>query len=136
MHYLGSCKCKQWKLRVSTDEALGNLNPRVCDCEYCKSHPSAIISGSDMQIEFLGDRENITIDINGDELALFYRCKACGDLLAVGCEIDGQLRGAVNSSLLDRKDLLGSSVAIQPRLLSASEKMQRWGKLWGKLNGV
>jgi hypothetical protein len=55
------------------------------------------------------------------------------DLLAVGREIDGQLRGAVNSLLLEQNASLGPNVPIRPRLLSASEKLERWSKLWGKL---
>lgn len=136
MHYLGSCKCKQWALIVSTEEPLGNLSPRVCDCDYCQSHPSAIISAPAMIIELMGEHDNLTTHKNGDELATFYRCKSCGEQLAVGREFDGELRGAVNAWLLDQKNSLGPSVAIQPRLLSADDKVKRWGTLWGKLKIV
>ena len=136
MKHSGSCRCKQWTLLVSTEAALSNLNPRVCDCDYCKAHPSAIISAPDMLIELSGNSANLSVDKNGDELAAFYRCKSCTQFLAVGCEIDGQLRGAVNASLLDEKSSLGPAIPIQPRLLSAAEKLARWSKLWGKLKGV
>jgi hypothetical protein len=86
-----------------------------------------------MVIELQGHGDNVDIDTNGDRLARFYRCGTCGDLLAVGCEIDGELRGAVNSEMLDQKDGFGEAVRIQPRLLSANEKLVRWGKLWGRL---
>ena len=89
-----------------------------------------------MVIELIGDSGNVLANRNGDRLASFYHCVSCGDLLAVGCEIDGRLRGAVNALLLDQKDSLGESVPIQPRLLSSVEKLARWRKLWGELNGV
>jgi hypothetical protein len=133
MNYSGSCKCKQWKIRVSIAEPLSGLNPRVCDCDYCRSHPSAVISDPRMTIELIGASGNLVVNRNGDRLASFYHCTGCGELLAVGCEIDGRQRGAVNGLLLDQKDSLGDSVPIQPRLLSREEKLSRWGKLWGTL---
>jgi hypothetical protein len=136
MNYLGSCPCKKWKISVSTAEPLGSFNPRVCDCEYCQSHPSALISEPRMAIELLNNGGTLVVNGNGDALASFYHCDTCGELLAVGCEIDGQRRGAVNALLLDQKDSFGKPVPIQPRLLSAVEKLNRWGKLWGSLNGV
>ena len=132
----GSCKCKRWLIQVSTAEALSKLNPRVCDCSYCMAHPAAIISDPGMRIRLMGDASNLVVNKNGDELASFYHCAHCGDMLSVGCVIHGQLRGAVNSLLLDQQELLGASVPIQPRLLSVDEKLERWSKLWGSLEGV
>ncbi|MGH1543718.1 MAG: hypothetical protein ACRBHB_25185 [Arenicella sp.] len=87
-----------------------------------------------MVIDFFGGE--ITINQNGDQLANFYYCDYCGDLLAVGCHLNDQLRGAVNPDLLRNANQLGKPIQIQPRLLSADEKLDRWGKLWGVLNGV
>lgn len=87
-----------------------------------------------MMIEFLGGE--IEMIKNGDELANFYNCNYCGDFLAVGCTINGKLRGAVNSNLLHGSCKLGKSIKVQPRLLKPNEKLDRWGRLWGMLNGV
>jgi hypothetical protein len=87
-----------------------------------------------MIIDFVGG--GTSINQNGDQLANFYYCDCCGDLLAVGCTLNVQLRGAVNPNLLRNADQLGKPIRIQPRLLSADEKLDRWGKLWGVLNGV
>lgn len=113
---------------------LENLNPRICDCEYCQSHPSAIISDLEMIIKFTGGTPNILN--NGDKLANFYYCFQCGDFLAVGCKLNGILRGAVNHALFGGAALFGKPVQIQPRLLRPSEKLDRWAKLWGVLDGV
>jgi len=134
MPYKGSCNCNQWQVEVSVAKPLGDLNPRICDCSYCKNNPSAIISDPNMVINLVGDE--ITIKKNGDQLANFYYCDRCGDLLAVGCDLNGQLRGAVNANLLRNAHQLGKPINIQPQLLNASEKLDRWGKLWGVLNGV
>jgi hypothetical protein len=133
MNYLGSCPCKTWVIRVSIAEPLSNLNPRVCDCDYCQAHPSAVISHPDMHIELLGDETRMTSHQNGDRLASFRRCSACDALLAVTCEIRGRLRGAANAHLIEQRAELGPQVAIQPRLLAAAEKLLRWEKLWGEV---
>lgn len=73
---------------------------------------------------------------NGDELANFYYCNHCGDFLAVGCNLNGELRGAVNSNLLQSASNLGDRIRIQPRLLSPNEKLERWAQLWGALKGL
>jgi hypothetical protein len=86
-----------------------------------------------MVIELLGKVEHLVTNKNGDQLASFYHCSSCGDLLAVGCEIDGQLRGAVNALLLDQRASLGTPVQIQPKFLPSAEKLSRWKTLWGKL---
>ena len=87
-----------------------------------------------MTVVFIGD--GVSTKKNGDQLANFYYCKGCSILLAVGCNINGQLRGAVNSNLLQDVNQLGKPVQIQPRLLSANEKLERWNKLWGVLSGL
>jgi hypothetical protein len=89
-----------------------------------------------MEIQLRGDSINLVVNTNGDQLASFYHCASCGELLAVGCEINGALRGAANALLLEQRHSLGKSMPIQPRLLSSGEKLARWGKLWGTIKGV
>lgn len=130
----GSCHCGQWQVKVRVDRSMGDLNPRVCDCNYCRNHPSAVISDPGMKIDLTGGE--YTFDQNGDRQAKFFRCNYCGDLLVVGCNIDGELRGAVNSGLFGETYRFGEPVQIQPWLLSSKERLARWGKLWGYLYGV
>ena len=134
MIYKGSCNCHRWQVEVEATKPLGDFNPRSCDCDYCKNSPSEIISDPNMRVDLVGGE--ITINTNGDQLANFYYCDSCGDLLAVGREFNNQLRGAVNANLLHDSDQLGKTIEIQPRLLSADEKLDRWGKLWGQLNVI
>lgn len=134
MQYEGSCSCRKWKVLVNLPSSINDFNPRVCDCSFCQSNPSAVISDPEMEVVLQGS--GLTIAKIGDQLANFYSCIGCGDILAVGRDFDGQLRGAVNSNLLLDRSLLGPSVAIQPRFLSADEKLDRWGKLWGALKVV
>lgn len=132
MLFKGSCKCNRWYVEVQLAEPLEALNPRICDCNYCQASPSPIISDPTMSAIFTGD--GISTKQNGDQLADFYHCKDCNQLLAVGCNINSQLRGAVNLNLLKGVDQLGDPIQVQPRLLSADQKLERWGKLWGFLS--
>jgi hypothetical protein len=134
MHYKGSCSCNRWKVEIEVTKSLEEFNSRICDCNYCQDNPSEIISDPNMKIEFLGGEA--LINHNGDQLANFYYCDCCSDFLAVGCDIKGQQRGAVNSNLLHSSCKLGKPIIIQPRLLNSNEKLDRWGKLWGVLNGI
>jgi hypothetical protein len=43
---------------------------------------------------------------------------------------------AKNPALFGDAKLFGEPVKIQPRLLTANEKSERWSKLWGTLEGV
>lgn len=76
----------------------------------------------------------IEIEKNGDQLANFYRCANCKQLIAVGCVLNGVSRGAINPELFSNVSEFGEPIHIQPRLLSAQEKLQRWEALWGVLN--
>ena len=134
MIYKGSCNCNRWQVEVEVTTPLSGFNPRSCDCDYCQNTSSAIISDPNMIIHLVGGE--FMIDKNGDQLANFYYCDSCGDLLAAGRDFNNQLRGAVNANLLRDSGQLGKAIEVQPRLLSAGEKLDRWGKLWGQLNGV
>jgi len=132
MIYKGSCNCNRWQVEVEVTKPLSEFNPRFCDCDYCKNSPSEIISDPNMKVDLVGGK--FTINKNGDQLANFYYCDSCDDLLAVGRDFNNQLRGAVNVNLFRDSSQLGQAIAIQPRLLSADEKLDRWGKLWGQLS--
>ena len=132
MIYKGSCNCNGWQVEVEVTKPLGDFNPRSCDCDYCKNSPSEIISDPNMRVDLMGGE--ITINKNGDQLANFYYCDSCGDLLAVGRYFNNQLRGAVNANLLRDSGQLGKTIEIQPRLLNADEKLDRWQRLWGQVN--
>ena len=119
MIYKGSCKCGLWQANMDLAKSLRDLSPRVCDCEYCQSHPSAIVSDPEMTINLIGDTPKISK--NGDQLAGFYCCSQCNYLLAVGCNLKGTLRGAVNHALFGGAELFGEPIQIQPRLLQKNK---------------
>ena len=131
MNLIGNCKCGKVKVSVSAEVDAITLNPRVCDCEYCQSHPSKIISHLAMKINLSIPFSEFKIDMNGDRLAGFYRCRDCDSLVFVGCRIDGVMRGAVNSEFFPSDIEFGDILKISPKHLSANEKIKRWSDLWG-----
>jgi len=86
-----------------------------------------------MVISICSGESGLQLNYNGSGQAAFYHCKRCDLLVAVGATIAGQLRGAVNVYLLQDRDQFAQPIAIQPRLLSPSEKMERWAKIWATL---
>jgi len=84
-----------------------------------------------MRVDLVGGE--FTIKKNGDQLADFYYCDCCGDLLAVGRDFNNQLRGAVNANLLCDSAQLGQAIAVQPQLLSVDEKLDHWGDVMGAI---
>lgn len=130
MYYKGSCRCKRWQVEIEITRPLKAFNPRVCDCHYCQRHPSSVISDPDMVIKFVGGEASI--NQNGDRLANFYYCKDCGDFLSVGCNLNGQQHGAVNTNLFGSSKQFGKPI----HRLNSDEKLERWGKLWGVVNGL
>lgn len=136
MEFLGKCKCGNSTILLEGAESLGALNPRICDCEFCKSNPSAIVSGPGLTITVSTENGGFTNRLNGSEQAVFYHCAYCNQMLAVGAEIAGQQKGALNALLLDDQEHLGEPVAIQPRLLEPHEKLKRWSNLWCELRIV
>ena len=121
------------RVTVVTEENTRTIHPRICDCDYCKRNPSSVISHPSMVIEVLRNLNDLKIEKNGDGLASFYRCPGCNILIVVACEISGALRGAVNVDLLNCTDSFGKSVNVSPKSLTAQEKLERWGNLWGTI---
>ncbi|WP_434360306.1 hypothetical protein NF212_07615 [Parasalinivibrio latis] len=133
MNSSGNCRCNSVSLHVSAEIDFSELNPRRCDCDYCREKPAALISHPTMEVEVGVPLNSMKAEQNGDRLATFYRCKTCDDLIVVGAKIDGEWRGAVNGELLSCRSELGDDVAISPKKLSPSEKQARWKKLWAKI---
>ncbi len=132
--YAGACRCGSWTFEAVFSQPVSALTPRRCGCDYCRAYPSLIVSDPDMRAQLRGG-EAFTRD-NGDRLATFYYCRGCEDLLAIGCSIEGELRGALNAGLLSGTEGMRDATLVQPRVLDAAAKVKRWGALWGVLSGL
>ncbi len=133
MKLYGVCKCGNCEVVAEGSIELSTLVPRICDCEYCQLHPSAVVSSPNMAVSVKAEASSIYQAVNGSGQAVFYHCKGCNQLLAVGAIFSGVSLGAVNACLFGNSDQFAEPISIQPWLLSPAEKMARWSKLWGGL---
>jgi hypothetical protein len=118
------------------EDDISDLNPRACDCDFCRENPSLLLSCPAMKIEVFSSGNSLNELHNGSGLATFYQCSCCKQILAVGAQLDGRLRGAVNALLFADQYLLKKPDLVQPRLLGSGEKEHRWAAIWGQLNVV
>lgn len=132
MKLQGQCQCGRCKATTQGPMESRELRPRICDCDYCQQHPSAIISHPEINTEIAGDAP-IYVATNGSGQANFYHCQECHQLLAVGAIFDDVLLGAVNGRMFGDLAQFGEPIAIQPWKLSPQEKAARWPTVWGKL---
>lgn len=135
MKYMGKCACASTQVAVESTLALDSLIPRVCDCDYCQSLTldAALVSEPQLSIEIVTAAAGLRRASNGSGQATFFHCQQCDQLIAVGAELDNGWQGAVNCCLFQPALAFAEPVAIQPRLLPAAEKRQRWSALWGRL---
>ena len=135
MKYLAQCSCGKNKVAVEADIDFDKLVPRSCDCDSCRelSLPAAMISDPALNISIVKENTGLHVRKNGSEQASFFHCKSCDQLLAVGANIEGRFRGAVNAFLFKTINF-SEALPIQPRLLSQAEKIQRWKEIWGNLH--
>mgnify|MGYP005990879403 CR=1 FL=1 len=134
MKYLGQCSCGKNQVVVETAVDFEKLVPRSCDCDSCQSSslPAAMVSDPALNIAIVKEDDGLQTRKNGSEQASFLHCKRCDQLLVVGANLEGRYRGAVNAFLFKSINF-SKAIPIRPRLLSQTEKIKRWNKIWGNL---
>lgn len=130
--YIGFCSCKLTTFRIELPSVLSAYHPRACDCDFCTQRRIAYLSdpagtGSIGSVAPLSEQQQ------GSEQAKFLTCSSCGDVIAATCTFNGQLKGAINATLLEKREALGTSETASPKLLPPQEKKLRWEHLWMNL---
>ncbi|MEO0973852.1 MAG: aldehyde-activating protein, partial [Pseudomonadota bacterium] len=92
-------------MRIALPKPLPGYTARACDCDYCCAREAAYLSAGDASIEVRSDA-GLRRDRQGSEQAQFLSCSACDSLMAVVCETDEGLIGAVNARWLRDRHLL------------------------------
>lgn len=127
----GGCYCGSLQVTLRLTRAPDSYTPRACDCGFCRKHAAAYISDSlgslEIEIGAAADRGSFR---QGSEAAECLFCRRCGVLVAVTCEIEGRLYGAVNVRSLNPAVSFGPEQSASPKQLSATDKLQRWQSLW------
>jgi hypothetical protein len=127
----GSCHCDCLRVELSTRLNPAAINPRACDCSFCRKHGAAYISDSAGRLQIAVSEPAALLSYQqGSEAALFQLCARCGVLVAVTYAHANRLFGAVNAGCLNDSTVLGSRTPASPQLLSPEEKVSRWIQLW------
>lgn len=133
MNYSSSCQCGKIVIQLSLPHAIETIEPRICDCDFCKSHELTYLSEPAGEL-FIAGGSGLRQLTQGSEQAIFWQCKSCNQIVAVTSEFEGQIKGAVNGNLFTKKRTLKNPVPVSPKNLSPEKKRERWMSMWLKVN--
>lgn len=128
-HRSGSCRCAAVRVELQLPCPLTRITPRRCDCDYCTAHDGIYLSHPRGRLDIYAAHP-LRTERQGSGLARMLHCADCGDLIAVTCEIDGRLRGALRAAILDDAALLPAAETVSPKRLRPDEKLDRWRSVW------
>ena len=141
----GGCYCGNIKLTAGLTRDPASYAPRLCDCTFCKKHAAGYLSDplGTLHISVVDEEKLTRFKQEKDGNAEFLVCKDCGVLTSVvfqrlsieSIAAENGSRtviGAINSRSIDDFEAVFPlpPVSVSPRLLSASEKIDRWSANW------
>ncbi len=132
MHELsGGCRCANVSVRVELGLPPAHCHPRVCDCDFCVGFGSAYLSDPEGSLTIhIKDASKIEQVRQGNKIAEFLLCRACGVLVAALYEESGRSFGVVNARVLGDRETFGAEVPVSPKQLGTEERTARWKRLW------
>jgi hypothetical protein len=129
----GGCHCGSVGVFFETAQTPASLQPRACDCSFCRRHSASWVSDAQGRIcVAAADPADVRSERQGSETARFLLCAHCGVLVAVVLEAEAERFGAVNAGCLADRPVFAPEVIASPQLLSPAEKMGRWRMLWAR----
>ncbi len=129
--YQGGCYCGNLQLKLSSTLAIPDLQPRACDCRFCRKHDAAWISDARGTLHVSSSEpQAVSRFRQGSSAAEFLLCQRCGVLAAVLYRPDDGCFAAVNSKAIDTAQPFPPAVCASPQKLGKSEKIARWRSLW------
>jgi len=126
----GSCHCAGLAVELSSPAPATALQPRACDCGFCRKHVAAWLSDARGRLRILARGDLLRAYQQGSGQARFLFCGGCGVLVVVTIDAGGRVFGAVNTACLDDAPALGAVVAVSPQSLGADAKLARWREVW------
>lgn len=133
MHILsGSCHCGRCTVTLTLPQPPGSYAPRRCDCDFCTARHLLYLSDPNGQLH-ISANSALTRLKQGSEQAEFLACSQCHTIVAVCYREAENCVGAINANLLQPQHPFAEAVTVQPRLLAAETKTERWKQLWTPL---
>lgn len=132
MHNLsGSCHCGNVQIEIGLPLAPKAYNPRACDCDFCTKHGAAYVSDPNGSLVIRIKSEQFLRKYRqGSGIAECLLCSNCGVLVAISYQSDGKTFATLNAKVLDSAVGFAQDQVVSPKKLSASEKTERWKKMW------
>jgi Uncharacterized conserved protein len=126
----GGCYCGNITADIELTSPPSALNPRACDCDFCREHGAAYISDP---------QGKLTISVNepsllgryhqGSGTADFLFCRQCGVLVGVSFQQAQHIYATINANIIEAAGF-GNTCSASPKKLSTAEKMARWQAVW------
>lgn len=128
----GSCLCGSVTVEIQLPQPASAYVPRRCDCDFCTSRNLQYLSDAKGQLQIHSPKPLQRLR-QGSEQAEFLACSHCHTIVAV-CYREAEICvGAINAALLKPRSLFAEAVTVQPKLLAADTKTERWKQLWTPL---
>jgi hypothetical protein len=128
----GTCICGDVRCNIQLPQPAAAYAPRRCDCDFCTAQQLLYLSDAKGQLRIRANTRLTRIK-QGSEQAEFLACSHCQTVVAV-CYREAEICvGAINASLLQPQSQFATAVTVQPKLLAAETKTERWKQLWTPL---
>jgi len=117
-------------LILFADKDLEGFIPRRCSCSMCRKHGASYISDPEARLMLrYRDETQLSLYRFGHRTAQWVICSECGVLVAVLCEIAGQLRAVVRVQSMEEY-FPRPEVATNFESESVEERLQRRARTW------
>jgi hypothetical protein len=129
--HAGGCACGAVSYRFFCDLSLEQIEPRACQCQFCRPRGSSYISATHGRLEVrVRDARFLYSHVFGTDTADFVHCGSCNHLVYVSSEVDGRLYGlVVEQSLYENLDVgRGRAVDFSAETLEA--RLARRAATW------
>ena len=131
MRVRGGCHCGNLSLEAELTRAPADVQPRACDCSFCRKHGAAWLSDADGSLRIaVRDAGALARYRQGSNSAQLLLCARCGVLVAAILEESGNTWGALNAQALDADPGFAVATPVSPQELEADAKRERWRRLW------
>ncbi len=130
--YSGKCSCGEVQVKLSLPKTLSNYSPRVCDCDFCKLQKLEYLSDPHGQIT-LSNQFQLKCYKQSSGQASFLRSPLCQTFLLTTYTHKNNRLASLNATVLEQYCELQPPTTISPKLLSSTDKVNRWQQLWSKL---
>lgn len=98
----GGCHCGNLRLAVSLTKPPEEIQPRACQCSFCRKHAALSISDPGGRARIWATRPSEVSRYRfGLKIADFILCMKCGVYVAAVCETPMGLRTVVNCLVLE-----------------------------------